>query len=107
VPVTTGVVGGAAGEFALIGDNATNGSITEAGDDIDGGGGDDRLFGDNTDNGWTASLLTVGGSDTLNGGAGNDVLRAGPADDKLNGGPDFDDCDGEGGTDKVTNCESS
>jgi hypothetical protein len=98
------ILGGDGVEF-VAGDNVTYGDAIGGSDDyIDGGAGveflwgdnlvvrggtafggrrrhrwrgrDDRLFGDNTDNGWTASLLTVGGSDKPNGGAGNDVLPA-------------------------------
>ncbi|MFD7931166.1 hypothetical protein ACFV4S_35880, partial [Streptomyces sp. NPDC059742] len=74
------------------------------------GAGNDRVFGDNVDLTGTASAGPVGGADFLDGGEGIDTLKAGPAGDFLSGGPDGPDgpdaCDGEGGTDFATGCET-
>ncbi|WP_036712734.1 Hint domain-containing protein [Paracoccus sanguinis] len=79
---------GGAGSDSLLGGLGT--------DTLDGGDGADRLFGDDT-----AGTDTLGGADSLVGGAGNDSLVGGFGNDVLDGGADNDVIRGGDGNDFV------
>ncbi|WP_269780315.1 hypothetical protein [Methylobacterium sp. Leaf118] len=69
-----------------------------AGDTITGSTGADYITGDGP--GRTAPTYnTVGGADTIDGGAGNDTIDAGAGDDRITGGAGSDSIDGGAGID--------
>jgi sugar lactone lactonase YvrE len=49
-------------------------------------------------------IATLGGRDTVKGGAGKDVICGGGGPDKLNGGAGKDRCNGQGGRDRERKC---
>jgi len=96
---------GGSGNDTLVGGSGNDTLRAGTGDDrLDSGSGDDTLHGDDGDD-----VLDAGGDDDrLFGGVGIDRLLGGGGDDRLDGGTGTPDrCDGEGGSDTATACETT
>ncbi|MDQ1901347.1 Hint domain-containing protein [Paracoccus sp. WLY502] len=86
---------GDAGTDVLLGGADADSLVGGAGaDTLSGGDGNDRLFGDDT-----LGTDTLGGADTIDGGAGDDVVRAGVGNDTVLGGAGADSILGDAGND--------